>query len=118
MTNIATGFFHPTIGFFGLGLILLLLARTNVTWWRWLLPLAPILAIFSVFSASAGDYLHLHYLGLDLTLGRLDGLSLIFANVFAIQALIGFIYAFHLKEIRHHVAAATYVGGAFGCQTT
>lgn len=115
MTNILPGFFHPTIAFFGLGLVLLLLARTTVTWWRWLLPLAPILAIIAVFSATPGDHLHLRYLGLELSLGRLDGLSLIFANVFAIQALIGFIYAFHLKEIRHHVAAAVYVGGAFGC---
>ncbi|SMP82971.1 multisubunit sodium/proton antiporter, MrpD subunit, partial [Desulfonatronum zhilinae] len=110
-----TSFFHPTIAFFGLGLVLLLLARTTVTWWRWLLPLAPILAIIAVFSATPGDHLHLRYLGMDLSLGRLDGLSLLFANVFAIQALIGFIYAFHLKEIRHHVAAAVYVGGAFGC---
>ncbi|TVQ97390.1 MAG: Na(+)/H(+) antiporter subunit D [Desulfovibrionales bacterium] len=115
MTNIFDGFFHPTIVFFGLGLVLLLLARTTVTWWRWLLPLAPVLAIVSVFVVEPCDYLQLRYLGLDLSLGRVDSLALLFANVFAIQALIGFIYAFHLKEIRHHVAAAVYVGGAFGC---
>jgi hypothetical protein len=49
-----TSFFHPTMAFFGLALVLLLLARNNVTWWRWLLPVAPILAIISVFSSSAG----------------------------------------------------------------
>lgn len=110
-----TSFFHPTLGFFLMGLVLLLVARNSTSWWRWLLPIPPALAILSVFTVSPGDYLHLRYLGIELTMGRLDTLSLVFANVFAIQALIGFIYAFHLKEVRHHVAAATYVGGAFGC---
>lgn len=110
-----TSFFHPTLGFLLLCLVLLLAARNTTSWWRWLLPLPPALAILSVFTVSPGEYLHLRYLGLELTMGRLDALSLVFANVFAIQALIGFIYAFHLKEVRHHVAAATYVGGAFGC---
>lgn len=110
-----TSFFHPGLGFLLLIIVLLLAARNTASWWRWLLPVPPVLAILSVFSAGPGDYLHLSYLGLDLSLGRLDPLSLVFANVFAIQALIGFIYAFHLKEVRHHVAAAAYVGGAFGC---
>lgn len=110
-----TSFFHPGLGFLLLIIVLLLAARNTTSWWRWLLPIPPVLAILSVFSTGPGDYLHLSYLGLDLNLGRLDPLSLVFANVFAIQALIGFIYAFHLKEVRHHVAAAAYVGGAFGC---
>ncbi|GAB6061046.1 Na(+)/H(+) antiporter subunit D [Desulfonatronum parangueonense] len=109
-----TSFIHPALAFFGLALLLLFLAP-KVAWWRWLLPIVPVLAIVSVFAAGAGDHLHVTYLGLELSLGRVDSLSLIFANIFAIQALIGFIYAFHLQEIRHHVAAATYVGGAFGC---
>ncbi len=38
-----------------------------------------------------------------------------FAHVFAVQSLIGMIFALHLPERRQHIAASLYVGGAFGC---
>ena len=110
-----TSFFHPALPFLALFLLLPIVAWKSVSRWRWLLPAAPAAALFSVMLSTPGDYLHLSYLGLDLTLGRVDGLSLVFANVFALQALIGFIYAFHLMEVRHHIAAAAYAGAAFGC---
>ena len=121
-------FFHPAIGFFVLGLLLPFLpgrrqggipgftaAGQAGSWWRWLLPVPAALAILAVFFYAPGNYGGFEYLGLELQLGRLDSLSLIFANVFAIQALIGFIYAFHVEDKRQHVAACFYVGGAFGC---
>jgi len=121
MTATSSFFYHPAMGFFALGLLLPFLRGAlddkggRSTWWRWLLPVPAALAIIAAFTYAPGEYGGLRYLGLDLQLGRLDRLSLIFANVFAIQALIGFIYAFHLKDKRQHVAACFYVGGAFGC---
>ena len=62
-----------------------------------------------------GTFLQLTYLGLGLSLGRVDALSMVFAHVFAIQALIGFIYALHVEDRWQHVAACLYIAGAFGC---
>ncbi|MFO7596801.1 MAG: Na(+)/H(+) antiporter subunit D [Desulfocurvibacter africanus] len=128
MTEISSFFLHPAIGFFALALVLPFLPGRRPSkipgfskpgddrsWWRWLLPLPAVLAIVAVFTYEPGNYGGFEYLGLKLQLGRLDRLSLIFANVFAIQALIGFIYAFHVRDKRLHMAACFYVGGAFGC---
>jgi multicomponent Na+:H+ antiporter subunit D len=57
----------------------------------------------------------LTYLGLTLGLGRVDALATVFAHVFAIQALIGFIFALHVEDRWQHVAACMYIAGAFGC---
>jgi len=62
-----------------------------------------------------GSYTRVHYLGLTLGMGRGDALSTVFAHVFAIQALIGFIYALHVEDRWQHVAACMYIAGAFGC---
>ncbi|MGE4557138.1 MAG: Na(+)/H(+) antiporter subunit D [Desulfovibrionaceae bacterium] len=105
-------FYHPTIGFLLLALILPFLPGKN--WWKWLLPLPAAAAIISVFTLDPGNYGTIDWFGFTLQVGRIDKLSLIFANVFAIQALIGFIYAFHLKEKSQHVAACLYVSGSFG----
>ena len=60
---------------------------------------------------SNGMFAQVHYLGLTLGMGRVDALSRIFAHVFAIQALIGFIYALHFKDRSQHVSAYLYVAG-------
>ncbi len=108
-------FFHPSIGFFLLALILLWMKSEKNKLWRWLLPIPPIVAIIAVISMKDGTYAVSHYLGMELTFGRVDRLSVVFAHIFAIQALIGMIYAFHLKDRAQHLAACFYVAGAFGC---
>lgn len=109
-----SSFLHPTIWFFGVAALIAVWPRGG---WKWMLIAAPLLAIASVLSMEPGVYMPLHYLWSDepLVLGRVDKLSVIFAHVFAVQALIGFIFALHLKEKYQHIAAAMYVGGAFGC---
>jgi multicomponent Na+:H+ antiporter subunit D len=105
-------FMHPAAGFIALALVMPFLRSSA---WRWLILLPPIAALYSVFTMSQGVFGHLPYLGQDLVLGRVDKLSLVFANVFAIQALVGMIYALHVKERVHHIAASLYVAGSFGC---
>ena len=77
-------------------------------------------AIASVVSLTMGPsgeqhLASLNYLGQTMELGRVDALSLVFAHVFAIQSLIGFIYALHEPNRGQHMAACLYVAGAFGC---
>ena len=76
--------------------------------------LLPVGALVSCLSMSSGIYGKVHFLGLDLVFGRVDQLSLIFSYVFSIMAVIGVIYALHVKTTSQHVAALTYVGGALG----
>ena len=61
-----------------------------------------------------GTYGVMHFLGQELTFGRVDSLSLVFAYVFLIMAFIGMVYALHVEDNAQHVAALTYVGGALG----
>jgi multicomponent Na+:H+ antiporter subunit D len=112
MTGLSN-FLHPALGFFALAAILPF-ARNNKAW-RWLLPIPGLVAIFAVLSMHPGTYGFMSWLGLDMVLGRVDKLSVIFAHVFAIEALIGMIFAMHVKDKYQHIAAALYVAGGFGC---
>jgi multicomponent Na+:H+ antiporter subunit D len=104
-------FLHPSILFAACaGLVWLLPGKIG----RWLPPAAGILAVVAVLSMKDGTYANVTYLGLNLTLGRVDSLSTVFAHVFAIQALIGFIYALHVDDKWQHMAACMYIAGAFG----
>ena len=113
-------FLHPAIGFLALALVMAFLSNENYKTWRWLLLAPPVLAIASVVTLTLGPggtrhLASLSYLGQTLELGRVDALSLVFAHVFAIQALIGFIYALHVPDRGQHMAACLYIAGGFGC---
>ena len=105
-------FLHPALAFIALALALPFFRGKQ---WKWFLLIPPIIAIAVVFTATLGNFGVLPYLGNVLVLGRVDKLSLVFANVFAIQSLIGMIYALHVDDKAHHAAAALYVAGSFGC---
>ncbi|MEW6259927.1 MAG: Na(+)/H(+) antiporter subunit D [Thermodesulfobacteriota bacterium] len=105
-------FVHPSIGF---GMAAALVWVLPVRIGRWLPIAAAAAAIASVLSMQPGSYAAVSYLGLTLGMGRVDALAVVFAHVFAIQALIGFVYAFHIEDRWQHVAASTYITGAFGC---
>ncbi len=74
----------------------------------------PTVALIDCIFMSPGTYGVVHFLGYELVFGRVDRLSLIFSYVFTIMAVIGIVYALHVKEDGQHVAALTYVGGALG----
>jgi multicomponent Na+:H+ antiporter subunit D len=109
-----SSFFHPAIAFLALGLAMPFF-RGGWNYWKWLLLVPPIVAIVAVISADYGTFGVIEYMDFQLTLGRVDRLSIVFAHVFAIQALIGFVYGLHLKDRASQAAAAFYVAGAFGC---
>ena len=112
-------FLHPAIGFIGLAIVLAFLKNSHYMTWRWLLLVPPVMAIVSVVALTMSnsgprDLVNFSYLGQTLHMGRVDTLSLVFAHVFAIQSLIGFIYALHVPDRAQHMAACLYIAGAFG----
>ncbi len=103
-----------------MALVLAFLKESQYKTWRWLLLVPPIMAIASVVSLTMGggglrELGTVSYLGQTLDIGRVDALSLVFAHVFGIASLIGFVYALHVPSRAQHMAACLYVGGAFGC---
>ncbi len=107
-----SSFLHPSLAFLALAMILPFLPGKK---WRYLLPIPAILAVFIVFSMSEGRHAAITWLGQTLQLGRVDGLSTIFAQVFAIMSVAGMIFAMHLNDKGQHIAASLYVAGGFGC---
>jgi multicomponent Na+:H+ antiporter subunit D len=74
----------------------------------------PALALLAVLGTAPGSYGSFEFLNMEMTLGRADSLSLVFAHVFAIMALIGAIYALHVRDSIQHVAGFIYAGSAMG----
>ena len=105
-------FFHPGLLFF-LGAILLPFLRG---WQRNVFLIAlPLSAFVLVLFLGYGNHWQVHCGRLEFTLGRVDRLSLVFAHIFCLMAVIGSLYGLHLRRSWQHVAAWTYVGSALGC---
>lgn len=102
---------HPgLILIFGAILIPFLKGRARQVY----LVLMPSLAILAVASMSNGTYGTFTVIGRELILGKVDKLSIVFAYVFTIAALISTIYALHVEKPGEHVAAFLYVGSSLG----
>lgn len=102
---------HPgLILIFGAILIPFLKGRARQVY----LVLVPGLAILAVMSMSHGTYWTFVLFGRDVILGKVDKLSIVFAYVFTIAALISTIYALHVEKPGEHVAAFLYVGSSLG----
>ncbi len=78
------------------------------------LPLLAALALLDCILMTPGTYANIQFLGYGLTFGRVDRLSLVFAYVFTLAGVIGFIYALHVKDRLQHIAALIYLGSALG----
>ncbi|MFN4089644.1 MAG: Na(+)/H(+) antiporter subunit D [Alphaproteobacteria bacterium] len=74
----------------------------------------PAVALVLILTLSYGTFGTVQVLGMELTMGRVDGLSLVFAYVFGIVLVIGAIYALHVEDTVQHVAAFVYAGSALG----
>src|SRR5687767_902968 len=92
----------------------------------WLVPLlrglakravmiaVPVVALVDCILLQPGTYGVVRFIGQDLLFGRVDRLSLVFAYVFALMAVVGMVYALHVKDDAQHVTALTYAGSALG----
>jgi multicomponent Na+:H+ antiporter subunit D len=81
---------------------------------RVVMILVPIVALIDCLLLQPGTYGVVRFIGQDLTFGRVDRLSLVFAYVFALMTVVGMVYALHVKDDAQHVAALTYAGSALG----
>jgi multicomponent Na+:H+ antiporter subunit D len=75
---------------------------------------APVVGGLGLLFLESGTAVHASLLGMDLTPVRVDGLSLVFALLFHIAALIGAVYALHIRDPIQDVAALAYAGSAVG----
>ncbi|NRP72909.1 Na(+)/H(+) antiporter subunit A [Ensifer psoraleae] len=78
------------------------------------LVLIPVLAILAVLTVQPGSYGAAQFIGQEILVAKIDRLTIVFATVFTIMALIGMVYALHLTRPGQHVAAFVYVGSALG----
>ena len=74
----------------------------------------PGAALLDCLLMTPGTYGTVSFLGQELVFGRVDSLSLVFSYIFSIVALLGMVYALHVKDDSQHVSALTYAGGALG----
>ncbi len=74
----------------------------------------PALGFLQLLGLEPGTYFNLQLFGYDLTLVRVDRLSLVFGYVFYIAAFLGGIYALYVRDGVQHVATMVYVGSAVG----
>jgi multicomponent Na+:H+ antiporter subunit D len=79
--------------------------------WMLALPVAALALLWSAPEGVAGSF---PLLGLTLEPLRIDALSRIFATAFCIAALVGVIYALHLRDAVQHTAILVYAGSAIG----
>ncbi len=109
---------HPGLIFiFGTLLIPVLRGK----WKKAYLLLLPIAALIDLILMSKGVFgaiplsvWHIRFSEYVLTFGRVDELSLVFGYIFVIAAFCMTLYALHVKEDGHHIAAFLYVGSTLG----
>ncbi|HOP86853.1 MAG TPA: Na(+)/H(+) antiporter subunit D [Syntrophorhabdaceae bacterium] len=103
---------HPSVFYFIGSLLLPIIKGEKAK--KFLLLLIPSLSIIDVALMQEGVYGAFNFLNINLIFGRVDKLSLVFAWVFVIMAFLGALYALHVKEDGHHIAANFYIGSSLG----
>ncbi|MCA1788067.1 MAG: Na+/H+ antiporter subunit D, partial [Desulfobacteraceae bacterium] len=78
------------------------------------LLLVPLLAFGAVMMMPQGVYGVFPFLEWDLTFGRVDRLSLVFAYIMTLMCIIGTLYGLHVDNPFEMAAAWIYVAGSLG----
>lgn len=81
---------------------------------RFIALVAPLLGLLVLLSVPYGNYGALTFLNLELSTFRLDRLAFVWALIFHIAAILGALYAFHLRDAVQQSAALIYQGAAIG----
>ncbi len=74
----------------------------------------PIISAWVIWTAPQGLGGAASLAGLDLTLMRVDKLSIVFGLIFSLAAFLAAIYAWHLRDTVQQVATLLYAGTAIG----
>ncbi|MFZ0488471.1 MAG: Na(+)/H(+) antiporter subunit D [Arenicellales bacterium] len=102
---------NPAFVLLGAALILPALPMTAR---RFLMLAAPVLGALQLWGLPYGEHGLISGYGLELITLRVDSLSFVFGVVFHLAALLGMIYALHVKDTVQQVAALAYAGAAIG----
>ncbi len=104
----------PTPFIFAIAAIILLF-MPRVGYLRGFLLLAtPVLAGLQIWSMGLGNFAPYEFFGFELEAMRIDPLSRIFLLIFCLAAMLGNMFALHVKDTVQQVAALLYAGSAIG----
>lgn len=79
------------------------------------LVLIPTLTFINIWQFSPeGTFAVVQFMDWDLTFGRIDRLSQVFAYIMSLMCIIGTIYGLHVEDDLQHIAAWFYVAGSLG----
>lgn len=79
------------------------------------LVLIPTLTFINIWQFSPeGHFAVVQFMDWDLTFGRIDRLSQVFAYIMSLMCIIGTIYGLHVEDDFQHIAAWFYVAGSLG----
>jgi len=111
-------FYHPSIAFLAFALLVCFVPKDiwmNKAARGAMALVAPLIALASIMTVVPGEYGVIEYLDQALVLGRVDKLSIVFGQVFAVIAVVGIIYGMHVEDKGHYICGSLYVAGGFGC---
>ena len=74
----------------------------------------PVVGAVNLYYLPMGGYGSFELFDYTLVLIRIDKLSVVFGYVFHLAALLGLLYALHVRDTVQHVAGLLYVGSAIG----
>ncbi len=74
----------------------------------------PFITLTVIWSFPEGYIIKTPFTGYELILCEVTRLTKIFGTIFALIAIIGGVYSYHIKETMHQAAALVYAGGAIG----
>jgi len=105
------GLLPPAFIYLAAALLLPLLPK-GIRPWAFLVP--PVLVLLHLSGLQAGDTLTWGFATFELTLLRVDALSMVFGWIFALVTLVAGIYALHNRNTGEQVSALLYSGSALG----
>ncbi len=108
------GWIHPGLIFIFGALLIPFLKGTGKKVYLLALPVAAFADLVWISRSVPLTTWQIQFENYVITLGRVDQLSLIFAYIFTIAAFCMTLYALHVKENGHHIAAFLYVGSTLG----
>ncbi|MBC6441588.1 MAG: Na(+)/H(+) antiporter subunit D [Rhodobacteraceae bacterium] len=78
------------------------------------LCIVPVVGAALMWPLPMGSYGQIGVMGLELTLLRIDKLSIIFGVIFSLAAFLAMLYAWHIRDTIQQSAALLYSGSAIG----
>lgn len=85
-----------------------------IIWRPYWMVLVPIVGMVNLLLIPHGVHWQVDVLGQTLTFGRVDQLGFVFCLLFHIAALLGQIFAIHVRDLSQQIASLMYAGGAVG----